>query len=421
MDDPQAARAGSRPSEPADSPELRPKSNKSAKPKNKAGRKSKQEGAAVSDDVARSSSSDMGKAERTPRPCLSLAKIQDFSAIVEINFDPKENSKFFNGNAPAHHDEDAWKAGCQQGDVAPRVMLKQVQMKCNGVLQRQKLLEGGHAVCVDDLEQGKEYLLEARVRSGILDWSAWSPPLMLMPVRANSANRGGTMTWAEQVRYKRPAAAERVDAMEGTDANVQAAAARFCDASTGTGPGPADAGAARAAGAAEAAGAAGALAEAAAAAATAATTTDAAAASTEVFACSSAPNLCIICGEKIKEKEHADNEAQTSLSFNPLAIITFLTHSAKKHTSPSQDGFLEEVPSEFVCPITMEIMNDPVIATDGHAYEKEAIESWFEQSDRSPKTNEELHSKHLVRSHTLRSIINDYMDAHPYAEPVVLL
>lgn len=26
-----------------------------------------------------------------------------------------------------------------------------------------------------------------------------------------------------------------------------------------------------------------------------------------------------------------------------------------------------------------------------------------------------------VRSHTLRAIISDYMEAHPYAEPVVLL
>jgi DNA-binding beta-propeller fold protein YncE len=44
-------------------------------------------------------------------------------------------------------------------------------------------------------------------------------------------------------------------------------------------------------------------------------------------------------------------------------------------------------PPQFLCPILQDVMEDPVMAMDGHTYEREAIEAWFLQSDRSPMTN----------------------------------
>uniref|UniRef100_A0A8C7WDM7 U-box domain-containing protein n=1 Tax=Oncorhynchus mykiss TaxID=8022 RepID=A0A8C7WDM7_ONCMY len=34
-------------------------------------------------------------------------------------------------------------------------------------------------------------------------------------------------------------------------------------------------------------------------------------------------------------------------------------------------------PYEFLCPITREVLKDPVIAADGYSYEKETVESWI--------------------------------------------
>jgi hypothetical protein len=55
-------------------------------------------------------------------------------------------------------------------------------------------------------------------------------------------------------------------------------------------------------------------------------------------------------------------------------------------------------------------MDEPVIAADGHSYEKGAIESWFEAHDRSPKTNEVLPHTGLVPNHTLRAIIQEFRE-----------
>ena len=34
-------------------------------------------------------------------------------------------------------------------------------------------------------------------------------------------------------------------------------------------------------------------------------------------------------------------------------------------------------PADFFCPISLELMRDPVMAYDGHSYERAAIERWF--------------------------------------------
>ena len=64
----------------------------------------------------------------------------------------------------------------------------------------------------------------------------------------------------------------------------------------------------------------------------------------------------------------------------------------------------EGAPNAFLCPITRALMADPVIASDGHTYERQAIEEWLEQPfPRSPMTNQQLLSTVLTSNHVLRS------------------
>ncbi|KAK9814800.1 hypothetical protein WJX72_011673 [[Myrmecia] bisecta] len=51
---------------------------------------------------------------------------------------------------------------------------------------------------------------------------------------------------------------------------------------------------------------------------------------------------------------------------------------------------------ELCCPITQVVVVDPVIAADGHTYERFAIESWFSSHNTSPMTNEPVASRALV-------------------------
>jgi len=64
-----------------------------------------------------------------------------------------------------------------------------------------------------------------------------------------------------------------------------------------------------------------------------------------------------------------------------------------------------EVPDHMCCPILMDVMRDPVMAADGHTYEKVAIEQWFLKARTSPTTNEPLASLALLPNHAIRCAI----------------
>ena len=64
------------------------------------------------------------------------------------------------------------------------------------------------------------------------------------------------------------------------------------------------------------------------------------------------------------------------------------------------------VEKAFLCPITQGVMSDPVVALDGHTYERRAIEQWFSQGRlTSPVTNLRLNTTTLVPNHALRGAI----------------
>ena len=65
------------------------------------------------------------------------------------------------------------------------------------------------------------------------------------------------------------------------------------------------------------------------------------------------------------------------------------------------------LPTQFYCPITSEVMKDPVSTVDGHTYERSAITKWLEKHNTSPKTNVILASKELVPNHSLKQMIQE--------------
>jgi ankyrin repeat protein len=69
----------------------------------------------------------------------------------------------------------------------------------------------------------------------------------------------------------------------------------------------------------------------------------------------------------------------------------------------------DEVPESFACPITTELMKDPVFAADGHTYERCAIAQWFERAQTSPTTNEPI-ATNLVPNHAMKSMIAEFLD-----------
>lgn len=72
------------------------------------------------------------------------------------------------------------------------------------------------------------------------------------------------------------------------------------------------------------------------------------------------------------------------------------------------------IPDEYKCPISLNIMKDPVICSDGHTYDKKSISQLFSSKNnttsiKSPKTRESLDKNIMIPNYNLRKIIEEYL------------
>jgi hypothetical protein len=80
--------------------------------------------------------------------------------------------------------------------------------------------------------------------------------------------------------------------------------------------------------------------------------------------------------------------------------------SAAASSPPSE----ERAPSSFLCPLTQQVMLDPVLAADGFVYERGAIEQWLSMGRKqSPMTNEPLAHPYLTGQTQLRNAIESWL------------
>ena len=65
-------------------------------------------------------------------------------------------------------------------------------------------------------------------------------------------------------------------------------------------------------------------------------------------------------------------------------VLDKIKHLKRCHNS------IEDISEQFICPITQELLIEPVTAADGHLYERAAIEKWLEARSTSPMTNQPM-------------------------------
>ncbi|CAD7948309.1 unnamed protein product [Amoebophrya sp. A120] len=72
---------------------------------------------------------------------------------------------------------------------------------------------------------------------------------------------------------------------------------------------------------------------------------------------------------------------------------------------------VDVVPHMYLCPITRELLEDPVIAPDEFTYSRHAIETWLERSKKSPMTGIDMGKKKLMANKTLRIGLEEWKEA----------
>ena len=95
------------------------------------------------------------------------------------------------------------------------------------------------------------------------------------------------------------------------------------------------------------------------------------------------------------------------LGISPLGHRNKIMREIKTIKTKEIEG---EIPDEFLCPITRELMSDPVMAADGFSYERATISSWITQGKKtSPMTNAPLAHTNLTPNRSLKNAIGRFL------------
>jgi len=112
--------------------------------------------------------------------------------------------------------------------------------------------------------------------------------------------------------------------------------------------------------------------------------------------------------EEPVKKEYAYLEEQTPKPTQPIQTSSIPVNDHDKNNQ-NLNSLTETCPPSFLCPISQEIMRDPVLLTSsGMVYDRKHIEQWLGISNVDPMTSVELTSKDLVPIITLRNAIEEW-------------
>ncbi|KAK9270022.1 hypothetical protein L1049_025595 [Liquidambar formosana] len=132
----------------------------------------------------------------------------------------------------------------------------------------------------------------------------------------------------------------------------------------------------------------------------------------------------IIAVRKLKEKGRKNAESMQQIidllsKFKQIAGM----EGTNVLDDPVMHKTLEKCPSlaiphEFLCPITLEIMTDPVIVASGQTYERDSIEKWLDSNHRTcPKTRQTLAHLSLAPNYALRNLILQWCEKNNFQIP----
>lgn len=110
------------------------------------------------------------------------------------------------------------------------------------------------------------------------------------------------------------------------------------------------------------------------------------------------------------KNKNAFNDAISFYKLNVHEIFRKHTMIEKLYESVKDIAMIKvSIPCDFICPISREIIFDPVTTQLGHVYDKQFIRKWLTTNNTDPKTGLVLKHKHLNKSLDTEKNILEYL------------
>lgn len=114
-------------------------------------------------------------------------------------------------------------------------------------------------------------------------------------------------------------------------------------------------------------------------------------------------------------------QLESSKSLLKIADVDGGDNSTNKIADGSKKSDVPVIPVDFLCPISLELMRDPVIVSTGQTYERSYIQRWIDGGNTTcPKTQQKLKNVTLTPNYVLRSLIAQWCINHNVEQPTLL-
>lgn len=116
--------------------------------------------------------------------------------------------------------------------------------------------------------------------------------------------------------------------------------------------------------------------------------------------------------EKLKENaEQAEKNEEVDYLDQLLALVTYM-HERLVLLKQSESYNTVQIPADFCCPLSLELMTDPVIVASGQTYERAFIRKWIDLGlTVCPKTRQVLAHTNLIPNYTVKALVAHWCES----------
>ncbi|KAL1819265.1 hypothetical protein ACET3Z_014134 [Daucus carota] len=110
--------------------------------------------------------------------------------------------------------------------------------------------------------------------------------------------------------------------------------------------------------------------------------------------------------------EQSDSKGEANYLDQLLALVTYM-HEQFVLLKLSESYNTVHIPASVCCPLSLEIMTDPVIVASGQTYERAFIQRWFELGlTVCPKTRQTLAQTNLIPNYIAKALITNWCESN---------
>ncbi|XP_004287978.1 PREDICTED: U-box domain-containing protein 4 isoform X1 [Fragaria vesca subsp. vesca] len=117
--------------------------------------------------------------------------------------------------------------------------------------------------------------------------------------------------------------------------------------------------------------------------------------------------------EKLKENaEQSEKIEEAEYIEHMIALVTRM-HERLITIKQSESCSAVPIPADFCCPLSLELMTDPVIVASGQTYERTFIKNWINLGlTVCPKTRQTLAHTNLIPNYTVKALIANWCESN---------